>query len=116
VIELLLAVCLIDNPATCKNVSLTYSAEALTPMQCMMRAEPEIAKWITEHPGWQTRRFTCRPAGRYASVLIAAPAAYAEDAKPADKGTTKPQQAAEQSYQEEKAQEKALKEGKAWTK
>ena len=51
-----------------------------------------------------------------AVVLIAAPAAYAEDAKPADKGATKPQQAAEQSYQEEKAQEKALKEGKAWTK
>jgi hypothetical protein len=68
VIELLLAVCRIDNPATCKNVSLTYSAEALTPMQCMMRAEPEIAKWITEHPGWQTRRFTCRPAGRYAKT------------------------------------------------
>ena len=60
-IELLLAVCLIDNPATCKNVSLTYSAR-------MMRAEPEIAKWITEHPGWQTRRFTCRPAGRYAKT------------------------------------------------
>ena len=68
VIELLLAVCLIDNPATCKNVSLTYLAEALTPMQCMMRAEPEIAKWITDHPGWRTRRFTCRAAGRYAKT------------------------------------------------
>ena len=34
----------------------------------MMRAEPEIAKWITEHPGWQTRRFTCRAAGRYAKT------------------------------------------------
>ena len=62
-IELLLAVCLIDKPATCKDVSLIYSAEALTPIHCVMRAEPEIAKWITEHPGWQTKRFTCpRPA------------------------------------------------------
>jgi hypothetical protein len=44
------------------------------------------------------------------------PAAYAEDAKPADRGATKLRQATEQSYLEEKAQEKALKEGKAWTK
>ena len=64
-IELLLAVCLIDNPATCKDVSLTYSAEALTPMQCVMRAEPEIAKWITEHPGWQT---SASPAVRLAAT------------------------------------------------
>ena len=49
-----------------------------------------------------------------AFVLIAVPAAYAEDAKPS--GATQQQQAADQSYQEEKAQEKAPKEGKAWTK
>jgi ABC-type transporter MlaC component len=50
-----------------------------------------------------------------AFVLIAVPAAYAEDAKPSG-ATQQQQQAADQSYQEEKAQEKALKEGKAWTK
>lgn len=59
------------------------------------------------------RKRTLKTLLAVAFVLIAAPA---EDAKPADKGATKPQQAAEQSYQEEKAQEKALKEGKAWTK
>jgi len=49
------------------------------------------------------------------AFLLIAPAAYAaDDAKAA--GASKPEQAAEQSYQEEKAQEKALKEGKAWTK
>ena len=37
-IELFLAVCLIDHPETCKDVSLIYSAEALTPMQCAMQA------------------------------------------------------------------------------
>ena len=67
-IELLVAVCQINNPNTCKDVSLIFSAEALTPMQCVMRAEPQIAKWINEHPGWQTKRFTCRPAGRYAKT------------------------------------------------
>jgi hypothetical protein len=68
VIELLVAVCLIDHPSTCKDVSLIYSAEALTPMQCAMQAQPEIAKWIKEHPGWVTKRYTCRPAGRYAKT------------------------------------------------
>jgi len=68
VIELLVAVCLVSNPATCKDVSLIYAAEALTPMQCVLRAEPEIAKWIGEHPGWQTKRFSCRTAGRYAKT------------------------------------------------
>jgi ribosomal protein L12E/L44/L45/RPP1/RPP2 len=51
-----------------------------------------------------------------AFVLIAVPAAYAEDAKPSGATQQQQQQAADQSYQEEKAQEKALKEGKAWTK
>ena len=68
VIELLLAVCLIDNPGNCKDVHLTYSAEALTPMQCAMQAQPEIAKWIREHPGWVTKRYTCRAAGQYAKT------------------------------------------------
>ena len=68
VIELLLAVCLSDNPANCKDVHLTYSAEALTPMQCAMQAQPEIAKWVREHPGWVTKRYTCRPAGQYAKT------------------------------------------------
>ena len=67
-IELFLAVCLIDHPETCKDVSLIYSAEALTPMQCAMQAQPEIAKWLTEHPGWVTKRYTCRLAGRYAET------------------------------------------------
>jgi hypothetical protein len=49
-------------------VHLTYSAEALTPMQCAMQAQPEIAKWVREHPGWVTKRYTCRAAGQYAKT------------------------------------------------
>jgi hypothetical protein len=67
-IELLLGVCLTANPTTCKNVSLVYSAESLTPMQCVMRAQPEIAKWIGTHPGWALKRWTCRTAGKFAKI------------------------------------------------
>ncbi len=44
------------------------SAEALTPMQCLMQAQPEVAKWIGEHPGWQIKRYACRPAGQFAKT------------------------------------------------
>ena len=70
-IELFAAVCLIDNPITCKDVSLIYSAEALTPMQCLMQAQPQVAKWIGEHPGWQIKRYSCRPAGQFAKTWTA---------------------------------------------
>ena len=35
-IEILVSVCFITDPAKCKEVHLTYAAEAVTPHQCMM--------------------------------------------------------------------------------
>lgn len=67
-IELLIGVCQIANAAQCKNVSLVYVNEALTPMQCAMRAQPEIAKWIVTHPGWRVARYTCRRSGTFARI------------------------------------------------
>jgi hypothetical protein len=67
-IELLLAVCLIDEPAKCRNVNLTYASDSVTPMQCFMQAQPEIAKWIGEHPQWKVKRYTCRAAGAFAKI------------------------------------------------
>jgi hypothetical protein len=67
-IEMLVAVCLIDCPTKCRDVRLTYAREALTPLQCLMQAQPEIANWIREHPRWKVKRFTCRPAGSFAKI------------------------------------------------
>ena len=67
-LELMVSVCLISDPARCKDVALTYSAENLTPMQCVMGAQPEIAKWIEAHPKWALKRWTCHRAGRYAKI------------------------------------------------
>ena len=67
-IELLIVACLIDDPAQCKDIVLTYASESVTPLQCAMGAQPEIAKWITEHPRWQVARWSCRPAGRFAKT------------------------------------------------
>jgi hypothetical protein len=67
-IELALVACLVSDPSTCKDVGLTYSGESVTPMQCLMGAGPEIARWTDEHPRWTVRRWTCRPAGRFAKT------------------------------------------------
>jgi hypothetical protein len=45
-----------------------YSAENLTPMQCLMQAPPHMARWVGEHPGWKIMKWTCRRAGRYAKT------------------------------------------------
>jgi hypothetical protein len=67
-LELAILACLHDNPSRCKDVSLVYMAEALTPMQCMMQSQAEIAKWIDYHPRWFAKKWTCRPAGRVAKI------------------------------------------------
>jgi len=67
-IELVLSVCLLADPTRCKEVSLVYSAEGLTPMQCVMMAPPEIAKWAEGHPNYFAKKWGCRPAGRLAKA------------------------------------------------
>jgi hypothetical protein len=67
-LELVVLVCLAENPSKCKDESLVYTAENLTPMQCLMGAQAEIAKWSEYHPRWVAKRWTCRPAGKFANL------------------------------------------------
>jgi len=56
---LILSVCFIDDPTQCKDVNLTYVEDNVTPIQCVMKAQPEIAKWMEEHPKWVQKKWTC---------------------------------------------------------
>jgi hypothetical protein len=67
-IELLAVVCLYAEPAKCKEVSLVYMAEAVTPMQCMLGSQPELAKWADHNPRWFLKKWKCQPAGRVAKI------------------------------------------------
>jgi hypothetical protein len=67
-LELALVVCLTADHSKCKDVGLNYAAESVTPHACMMGAAPEIAKWADAHPRWYVKRWTCRPAGRFAKI------------------------------------------------
>lgn len=57
-IELLFVTCLSTSPADCQEHSLLYTD--MTPMSCMMAAQPELAKWAESHPQWTISGWKCR--------------------------------------------------------
>lgn len=63
-IVLIINACLVTTPWTCKDYHLQFSAENLTPYQCVTRAMPELAKWKEEHPGWEITKFKCVASAR----------------------------------------------------
>lgn len=67
-IEIVVAVCLIDVPNQCKDVRFTFMAESVTPHQCMQHGQTEIAKWMESHPNWTVRKWRCGPAGQVAKI------------------------------------------------
>ena len=62
-IEIVLTVCAIANPANCEQRHLQF-AWGGSLQQCAMAAQPYIAEWIGEHPAWTAVRWTCDYPGR----------------------------------------------------
>ena len=56
-IELLFVACLATAPDVCRERSLVFSD--ITPMQCLMGAQPELAKWSQSHPQMEIRSWRC---------------------------------------------------------
>ena len=67
-IELLATVCLITTPAQCKDVHLSYTADSVTPHQCMMFGQAELAKWSEGHPKWRIEKWKCQKPGEVAKI------------------------------------------------
>lgn len=57
-IELLFVSCLANAPDQCQERSLLYVD--VSPMQCLMGAQPELARWVETHPNEQIRSWRCR--------------------------------------------------------
>jgi hypothetical protein len=57
-IELLFTACLASEPSQCEQRSLLFTD--ITPMTCMMGAQPELAKWQMTHPTFQVQKWQCR--------------------------------------------------------
>lgn len=58
-IELVFVVCLSASPTSCEDRAMQFSDVSL--MACTLGAQPHLAQWINEHPGWQIQRWTCQP-------------------------------------------------------
>ena len=58
-IELVFTVCMLAQPLTCEQRYLTF-ANLLTPMQCLMGAQVELARWSEAHPKWRISEWRCR--------------------------------------------------------
>jgi hypothetical protein len=65
---IILAVCLISSPTTCKevqiNVTPDYGASLQLPMYCARHGQLEAQKWIAEHPTWRIEKWACYPNGK----------------------------------------------------
>jgi hypothetical protein len=53
--------CKIATASVCKDYELSFleNVENVTPQQCMIYGQPQLAKWVSEHPGFQIKRFKC---------------------------------------------------------
>ncbi len=49
-IELVFAVCMIDQPTACKDVYLNFDADSVSQQQCMMYGQFEMAQWAGDTP------------------------------------------------------------------
>jgi hypothetical protein len=61
-IKLILTVCLVADPASCRTEQLLYESDGNL-MRCMFLAPPEIAKWTVQHPLLSVVSWKCAPAG-----------------------------------------------------
>lgn len=59
-IELAFIACLTAAPALCEKKSLLFTE--VTPLTCMMSAQPELARWVDSHPKWRIDRWRCNTA------------------------------------------------------
>ena len=57
-IELILTICLADNPSSCREERLQFEDNGSL-MTCMLQAPPQIAKWSTEHPNLRVVKWRC---------------------------------------------------------
>ncbi len=67
-IELVLSVCLITAPQTCKDVNLSYMGDRVTPQQCMFRGQTTAAQWSAGHPEWHITKITCDTPKEFAKL------------------------------------------------
>ena len=60
---LLLSICLVAQPATCKEDRIELSYEATSPFICLRNSQSALATWQETHPEWHVARWRCAARG-----------------------------------------------------
>ena len=55
----LLFVCLMASPGTCREDHIDLSFEASSDKACLIQAQPVIAEWQARHSEWHVERWRC---------------------------------------------------------
>ncbi len=58
--ELILIVCLLEEPQRCEEIYLRSGAVG-SMVQCLMNGPMQAAKWAETNEGWVVKRWTCGP-------------------------------------------------------
>lgn len=65
---ILLAVCLVQSPSICKEVSISVEPESggslQLPFHCARRGQMEVQKWIAVNSSWRVESWSCHPHGK----------------------------------------------------
>lgn len=56
---ILLSVCLLAAPATCKEERVDWSFESASYIGCVVHGQGVLAQWQAAHPLWQVTRWRC---------------------------------------------------------
>lgn len=67
-IEIVLSVCLLANPADCKDVRMLQMAEKVTPYMCMFRGQVAAMRWAEGHPKYKIAKWKCQEAREFAKL------------------------------------------------
>lgn len=67
-IALVFVACLQSSPTVCQEQNVLFT-DQMTPMGCLMNAQPEMAKWKNTHPKWRISSFRCGRADRMAKAI-----------------------------------------------
>lgn len=57
-LELVIAACF-AGAVECRDFSQLYDPREVSLMMCVAGGQVEVARWASEHPGWQVRRWRC---------------------------------------------------------
>lgn len=60
VFDLVMLVCLISDPQSCKEETIKVSGAGEV-KSCMWNAQFDMAAWAADHPKYEIRKFTCEP-------------------------------------------------------